>query len=372
MGERSDDEENWMVLLRKAVKRLHFGRWEEKEEAAEDIRRLAKEEDIKRRKLMVELGVIQPLVDMLASDPPRTQMVALQALNHVTSASLTNKAIMVGAGIMSKLPKKVDSLDESTKQEYAHLLLHLTALATSGFPLTSSTIMIHLAVRILDSTTSTTTINLCLSTLHNLSLGLDNVGGLVTCGAVHSVLRVCSSKESSEIALSILGNLAVTVMGKKALENNVMVANTLIEILTWEENPKCQELSAYILMSLAHQSSTQRDKMAKSGIVPVLLEVALLGSPLAQKRALKLLQWFKEERRVRMGPHSGPQEGRIMSTYSLGSIQEVGEGKKLMKNIVKHSLHKNMERITSRANGLGDSYSFKSLVATSSSKSLPY
>lgn len=370
VGEVSDDEENWMIMLRRAVKRLHFGGWEDKESAAEDIGRLAKE-DRNRRKLMAELGVIKPLVDMLASDLPRTQTLALQALIHLTNACLTNKIIMVGAGIMSKLPGRVDSLDESTKQEYAQLLLSLTTLAKSGFPLTSSTSIIHLAITILDSTTSTETIYLCLSTLHNLSLVLANVGDLVTCGAIFSVLRLSSLKESSELALSILGNLVVTAMGKKALENNPMVVDTMIEIMTWEENPKCQELSAYILMSLAHQSSVLRDKMAKSGIVPVLLEVALLGSPLAQKRAFKLLQWFKEERRVRMGPHSGPQEQR-MRMGSLASINEVGEGKKLMKNIVKHSLHKNMERITSRASNLGDSYCLKSLVTTSSSKSLPY
>jgi len=66
-----------------------------------------------------------------------------------------------------------------------------------------------------------------------------------------------------------------------------------------------------ILIILAHKNSTQRNKMVQSGITPVLLEVALLGSSLAQERARKLLQWFRYERQIKMGQHSGPQSTRI-------------------------------------------------------------
>ncbi|KAL0407418.1 UNVERIFIED_CONTAM: hypothetical protein Slati_4055700 [Sesamum latifolium] len=140
--------------------------------------------------------------------------------------------------------------------------------------------------------------------------------------------------------------------------------------MAWEEKPKCQELSAYILMVLAHQSSLQRQKMAKAGIVQVLLELALLGSPLAQKRASKILQWFKDERQMKMGPHSGPQMGRV-SIGSPVNERDVDEGKKLLKKILQ-SLYKNMETITRRANGDTDSSKLKALVMSSSSKSLPY
>ena len=181
-----------------------------------------------------------------------------------------------------------------------------------------------------------------------------------------------SLKQTSEKALASLGNLVVTVMGKKALENNPMVPESLIEILTWEEKPKCQELSAYVLMILAHQSFAQRSKMAKARIVPVLLEVALLGSPIAQKRALKLLQWFKEERQMKMVVHSGPQTGRLSIGSPLNHSEAI-EGKRLMKKMVEESLYKNMETITRRANGDQGSSNLKLLVASSSSsKSLPY
>lgn len=237
-----------------------------------------------------------------------------------------------------------------------------------------SSSIIPFVVSILDSSNSSVeTKCTCLGTLYNISSVLENSASLATNGTVTTLLRLSSSlKEVSEKALATLGNLVVTLMGKKAMEENPMVPQSLIEIMTWEEKPKCQELSVYILMILAHQSCVQREKMAKAGIVPVLLEVALLGSSLAQKRALKLLQWFKDERQRKMGPHSGPQVGRVPIDSSPMSPRAVDESKKLMTKIVKQSLYKNMETITSRANGGSDSSTLKSLVVSSSSKSLPY
>ena len=278
---------------------------------------------------------------------------------------------MVEAGILSKLPKNIDIIDESTRSEFAELLLSLSSLANNQFPFASSEILPFLT-RILESSSSSVeTKELCLGTLYNLSTVLDSAGPLVSNGAVQTLLMLTSIKELSEKALATLGHLVVTLMGKKALENSPMVPQSLIETLTWEDKPKCQELSAYILMILAHQSSAQRQKMAKSGIVSVLLEVALLGSPLAQKRALKLLQWFKDERHAKMGPHSGPQTGRITMGSPINQ-REAQVGKKMMKNLVKQSLHKNMEMITRRANASEDSSKLKTLVISTSSKSLPY
>ncbi|KAK9267877.1 hypothetical protein L1049_010314 [Liquidambar formosana] len=364
-----EGEDDGMVLQR-SVKRLHFGiSWEEKEVAVKEIKRLAKE-DVKMRKSLAELGVIPSLVAMVDSAVVGRRRLAVQALIELANGTYTNKALMVEAGILSKLPQNIDTADESTRLEFAQLLLSISSLANTQFPLTSSEILPFL-VGILESSSSIETKKSCLGTLYNLSSMLNNTGPLVTNGLVHTLLTLSSVKETSEKALATLGNLAVTLMGKKAVENSPTVPNSLIEVLTWEEKPKCQELSAYILMILAHQSSAQRQKMVKSGIVPVLLEVALLGSTLAQKRALKLLQWFKDERQSRMGPHSGPQTARI-GMGSPVNQRDAQEGKKLMKKMVKESLNKNMEIITRRANASGESSKLKALVISSSSKSLPY
>lgn len=278
---------------------------------------------------------------------------------------------MVEAGILSKLPKKIDGVDELTRRELAELLLSLSSLANTQFPLSTSEILPFLT-SILESSSTVETKESCLGTLYNLSAVLDHAGPLVAGGVVNTLLMLSTVKQLSEKALATLGHLVVTLMGKKEMENSSTVAESLIEILTWEDKPKCQELSAYILMILAHQSSAQREKMCKSGIVPVLLEVALLGSPLAQKRAMKLLQWFKDERHANMKPHSGPQTGRIAMGSPPLNGRETQEGKKMMNSLVKQSLNKNMEMITRRANATAESSKLKALVISTSSKSLPY
>lgn len=364
------DVEDEGLGLQMAVKKLHFGSWEEKELAAEEIGTLAKD-DVKVSKLVGGLGVIPVLVSMTASEVVDRQRVAVFALIQLANGTYTNKALMVEAGIFSKLPKDINILDESIRHQFTELLMLLSSLANTPFPLSSSEIVPFLVGILETDSSNVETKQSCLGALHNLSTMLDNAGDLVSNGVVDTLLKLSSIKELSEKALATLGNLVVTLMGKKAMENSSMVPESLIEILTWDEKPKCQELSSYILMILAHQSSDQREKMANSGIVPVLLEVALLGSSLAQKRALKLLQWFKDERQVKMGPHSGPQTARFAFGSPLNS-QEAQQGKKMMKNLVKQSLHKNMEMITRRASASGDSSKIKALIISTSSKSLPY
>lgn len=369
--ERESEENDW-VVLQKSVKRLHFGSWEEKEVAAGDIKRLAGE-DLKRRKSMAELGVIPPLVEMVGSDVVARQRLAVQALIELANGTYTNKALVMEAGILSKLPENMGVLEEETRHDFAQLILSISSLANTQFPIINSSKIIPSVISILESDSNFGTKELCLGTLYNLSTMLDNADTLVSNGVVvNNLLRLSSVKETSEKALATLGNLVVTLMGKKAMEINPMVPESLIEIMTWEEKPKSQELCAYILMILAHQSSTQRLKMANAGIVPVLLEVSLLSSPLAQKRALKLLQWFKDERQAKIGPHSGPQTRRLSIGSPAVNHNEVSQGKKLMKNMVKQSLYKNMESMARRANGDEGSSKLKFLVISSSSKSLPY
>lgn len=280
---------------------------------------------------------------------------------------------MVESGILSKLPELIGVTDLSRKQEFAILLLSISSLASTQFPFPSSDVVLPFLVEILDSdTTDDETKAACLATLYNFSTILDHALILASYGTVvHTLLRLSSEKETSERSLATLGNLVVTMVGKKAMEDDPMVPKCFIQIIAWEEKPRCQELATYLLMILAHRSSVQRKKMAELGIVPVLLEVALLGSPLAQKRALRILQWFKDERYMKVGAHSGPQTGRGLMGSPMNE-KEIKEGRNAIKKMVKQSLDKNMELIMRRANAAGNAPTLKGLVVSSSSKSLPY
>lgn len=115
-------------------------------------------------------------------------------------------------------------------------------------------------------------------------------------------------------------------------------------------------------MIVAHQSSSLWDKMVQLGVVHVLLEVALLGSPLAQKRAIKLWNANEED------PHWGPQCPRTIMSSSLIE-RETKERKRMMKNLVKESLHRNVERITQKIKAVEESSKLKYLFISASSRS---
>ncbi|KAK1375413.1 U-box domain-containing protein 7 [Heracleum sosnowskyi] len=368
-SDQEGQKEEEMVVLQRSVKKLHFGSCEEKDVAAKDIKRLASE-SLVWRKLMAELGVVPPLVAMVGSEVVARRRLAVEALIELANGTYTNKALIMDAGILSKLPESIGDLEEETMHDFAQLMLSLSFLANSQFHVNSS-IIIPLVISVLEADSSLETKESCLGTLYNLSNMLDNANTLASDKVLNILLGLASIKQTSEKALATLGNLVVTSMGRKTLESNPMVAKSLIEIMTWDDKPRSQELSAYVLMILAHQSSVQRLKMANAGIVPVLLQVSLLSSPLAQKRAMRLLQWFKEERQTRMRPHSGPQTQKF-SAGSPVNQRDVIEGKKIMKNMVKQSLYKNMESMARRANGDEGSSKLKYLVISSSSKSLPY
>ncbi|CAO2842360.1 unnamed protein product [Amaranthus hypochondriacus] len=362
-------------LLQKTVKEILFGKREEKENAVKEIKRLANE-DVKVRRNLGELGVIPPLISMIDSHAVSVSQrcLAVQALTQLSNGTFTNKALILEAGILAKLPTNIEELEDTLCYDLSQLLLSISSLFNTYFPFKLHSTLISFLLNILQSNKTTNkSKEACLGTLYNLSNVLENSGPLISNHVVDILLSLLSSSRDKilEQSLAILGNLVVTLIGKKALEENEAIPECLIDILVWENRPKCQELSIYVLMILGHQSSKQRDKMAKLGIVHTLLEVSLLGSPLAQKRALKLLQWFKDERHVKVGPHSGPQTRSISMGLGM-SDGESNEGKRLMKKMVQQSLYKNMEVITRRANTAGECSKFKSLVVSSSSKSLPY
>ena len=84
----SDIDDDSSGVLQRSVKRLHFGSWEEKEMAALEIKKLARE-DAKMRKLMAELGVIPALVGMVASEEAGRQRLAVNALIELSNGNYT-------------------------------------------------------------------------------------------------------------------------------------------------------------------------------------------------------------------------------------------------------------------------------------------
>lgn len=371
--EAAGDDAAAAVRMRAAVKRLSFGTAEERAEAAGEVGRLARSDE-GRKRLLPELGVVPPLVSMLADargGGAGARMAAAGAMLELARGAHRNKVHIVQAGLLKKLPLLMDDKDMSRSQELALLLLSISSLANTDFPLASSELLPFLvAVLSADDAPADTKLP-CLGALHNLSAKLEHVRDVASSGAVRALLALSLDRKTSEAALSVLGDLAATAAGREEMEEDEAAPRALVEAMTWHDAPRCQEHAAYLAMVLAHGSRLQRRRMRRFGVVQALLEVSLLGSPLAQRRAAKILQWFKEEGQDRIRAHSGPR----MEGASSASCDDGGEGAKDRRNavdrIVKQSLDRNMKSILRRATASVDLTSVKLLVGSSSSKSLP-
>ncbi|PUZ64685.1 hypothetical protein GQ55_3G162600 [Panicum hallii var. hallii] len=354
------------AAMRAAVRRLSFGAAEEQREAAAEVAALARSDE-RRKRLLPELGVVPPLVAMLAG----ARLAAVAALLELARGTHRNKVHIVKAGLLKKLPQLMDDKDLARSQQLALLVLSISSLANTDFPLSASELLPFLVATLSADDVPADTKLPCLAALRNLSTKLEHVRDVVSSGAVHALLSLVLDKTASEAALSILGELAATsAAGKKAMEEDEAAPRALLEAMTWHGSARCQEHATYLVMVLTHGSRALRRQMRQLGVVQALLEVSLLGSPLAQRRAAKVLQWFKEEGQSRIRAHSGPRmEGA--SCHDGGGGQDAKDCRDTVDKIVKQSLDRNMKSILRRATASVDLTNVKLLVASSSSKSLP-
>ncbi|KAL6848703.1 hypothetical protein ACP4OV_021286 [Aristida adscensionis] len=386
MGPAEDDG----AATRAAVRRLSLGAaaGEEKREAAEVVARLARA-DARRKRLLAELGVVPPLVSMVGDRRGGAggRLAAAGALLELARGTHRNKVQIVKAGLLKKLPQLMDDKDVSRSEQLALLLLSISSLANTDFPLAASDLLPFLVATLSADDAPAGTKLPCLAALRNLSTKLEHARDVVSSGAVHALLSLSPSLDTktSEAALSILGHLAAAAgaaAARKAMEEDEAAPRALLEAMTRHESARCQEHATYLAMVLAHGSPALRRRMRELGVVQALLEVSLLGSQLAQRRAAKILQWFKDEGQSRIRAHSGP---RMKSAPCHGNDDAGGGGgggsgsggreaedcRDAVDKIVKQSLHRNMKSILRRATASVDLTNVKLLVSSSSSKSLP-
>ncbi|TVU20192.1 hypothetical protein EJB05_36391, partial [Eragrostis curvula] len=366
--------------MRAAVKRLSFGvTAEERREAAGEVARLARSDE-RRKRILPELGVVPPLVSMLAAEraDSEARLAAAEALHELARGTHRNKVHIVKAGLLKKLPRLMDDKDLSRGQQLAHLLFSISSLVNTDFPLSSSELLPFLVAALSADGVPPDTKLSYLAALRNLSTKLEHVRAVASSGAVRALLALSLDKKTttSEAALSVLGDLAsASAAGRKAMEEDATAARALVEAMTRHESARCQEHATYLVMVLAHDGSPAlRREMRRLGAVQALLEVALLGSPLAQRRAAKVLQWFKDDDgQSRIRAHSGPrmEVGAAASCRGGDDVEEAQDCRNAVDKIVKQSLDRNMKSILRRATASVDLTNVKLLVTSSSSKSLP-
>ncbi|XP_077223130.1 U-box domain-containing protein 45-like [Tasmannia lanceolata] len=378
--------------LRGVVKRLQFEDGAQRD-AAMEVRRLAKD-DSDSRVTLAMLGAIPPLVGMIDSDEVDFQISSLYALLNLSIGNEMNKKAIVEAGAIHKMLKLIESktIPPPVSEAIVANFLGLSALDSNKLIIGSSGAIPFLTniFQNLEKNISSQAKQDSLKALFNLSISPSNIPHIIESGLVPFLISTLGDMQVSERVLSILSNVVSTSGGRKALGNSGDAFPILVDVLNWTDSPGCQEKSSYILMVMAHKAYGDRTAMIEAGIVSALLELTLLGSTLAQKRASRILECLRVDKGKQVSEgYSGVSAPLCGSSSSCNEVARRGlkEGveevededmmsteRRAVKQLVQQSLQDNMNRIVKRANlpqDFAPSDHFKSLTATSTSKSLP-
>ncbi|KAL1315283.1 hypothetical protein HN51_042056 [Arachis hypogaea] len=365
--------------------------------AASAVRRLARE-DAEVRVTFAMLGAIPPLAAMLDLEDLDSQVASLYALLNLGIGNDANKAAIVKVGSVHKMLKLIespDSVETSVSEAIVANFLGLSAL-DSNKPIIGSSAAVPFLVRTLqnlDNKTSSQAKQDALRAMYNLSIFPGNVSFILETNLVPFLINSVGDMEVTNRALAILSNLVSTREGRKATSAVPDAFPILVDVLNWTDSPECQEKASYVLMIMAHKSYGDRQAMIEAGIASSLLELSLLGTTLAQKRASRILECLRVDKGKQVSGSFGGNLGATVSAPICGSSSScakmdgggkdgsdeeeemMSEEKKAVKQLVQQSLQNNMRKIAKRANLPQDtvpSDHFKSLTASSTSKSLPF
>lgn len=297
---------------------------------------------------------------------------------------------------MLKLIESPEGLDSAVSEAIVANFLGLSAL-DSNKPIIGSSAAVPFLVRTLQSSdvkTSSQAKQDALRALYNLSIFPGNISFILETHLVPFLINSIGDMEVTERSLSILSNLVSTREGRKAISAVPDAFPILVDVLNWTDSPECQEKTSYVLMVMAHKSYGDRQAMIEAGIVSSLLELSLLGTTLAQKRASRMLGSLRVDKGKYVSGSCGGNLGATVSAPICGSSSScakpdgggkegseededmmMSDEKKAVKQLVQQSLQNNMRKIVKRANLPQDivpSDHFRSLTSSSTSKSLPF
>lgn len=315
-----------------------------------------------------------------------------------------NKAAIVKVGAVHKMVKLIESpcvvADSFVSEAIVANFLGLSAL-DSNKSIVGSSGAIPFLIRTLKNLDNSSKSSFqvkqdALKALYNLSINHTNISFILETDLVLFLINSIGDMEVSERILSILSNLVSTPEGRKAISAVRGSIIVLIDVLNWTDSPECQERVSYILMIMAHKAYADRQAMIEAGIVSSLLELTLLGTALAQKRASRILECLRIDKGKQVSGSCGGG-GNLGSTvsapicgassssfvkmdgggkeYLMDELNMMSEEKKAVNQLVQQSLQNNMMKIVKRANLRQDFVHwerFASLTSSSTSKSLPF
>ncbi|XP_020146639.1 U-box domain-containing protein 45 [Aegilops tauschii subsp. strangulata] len=360
-------------------------------EAATVVRRKAKD-DAMAREMLAMLGAIPPLVAMLDQGGGGEELLAaaLYALLNMGIGNDTNKAAIVQAGAVHKMLRIAEGASGALTGALVANFLCLSALDANK-PIIGASGAAPFLVRAFEAAATEQVRHDALRALLNLSIAPANAPHLLSAGLAPSLIAAIGGMSASDRALAALCNVvAACPEGRRAVSRAPDAVPVLVDVLNWSDDAGCQEKAAYVLMVLAHRSYGDRAAMAEAGATSALLELTLVGTALAQKRASRILEILRADKGKQVADASGvvatvsaPQErggggGRCQEEEEAEAEGEaccMSNEKRAVRQLVQQSLQSNMRRIVRRARlpqDLAPPDGLKALTSSSTSKSLPF
>ncbi|KAL6498280.1 hypothetical protein OROGR_028677 [Orobanche gracilis] len=365
---------------------------------AAEVRRLTKD-DQEARTTLALLGVIPPLVSLLDAEDPtfHSQIAALYALVNLSITNDANKSAIVRAGAVQKMLKLIECGNAAVAAAVVANFLGLSALDSNKPIIGSSGDAIPFLMEILIDKKNNNNAQAkqdSLRALYNLSISHSNVYAMLGDHLIpHLFTKLGNHMDTSERILCILGNIVSVAEGRERISRVPDAIPILVDVFDWMDSPGCQEKASYILMVMALKSSyADRRAMIEAGIVSSLLELTLVGSLLAQKRASRMLECLRLVEKGKQvvtittavsAPLTSSSSSLLVldldpthkSSMDDGNSDDddmMSQENKAVKQLVQQSLHNNMKMMVQRANLPHDfvpSGHFKSLTSSSSSSS---
>jgi hypothetical protein len=299
-----------------------------------------------------------------------------------------NKAAIVQAGAVHKMLRIAEGASGALTEALVANFLCLSALDANKSIIGASGAAPFL-VHAFEAAATEQARHDALRALLNLSIAAANAPHLLAAGLAPSLLAAVGDMSASDRALAALCNIvAACPEGRRAVSRVPDAVPVLVDVLNWSDEAGCQEKAAYVLMVLAHRSYGDRAAMVEAGATSALLELTLVGTALAQKRASRILEILRADKGKQVADASSvvatvsaPQErgagGRCREEEAEGDEACMSNEKRAVRQLVQQSLQSNMRRIVRRARlprelAPASAESLKALTTSSTSKSLPF
>ncbi|XP_002967806.2 U-box domain-containing protein 12 [Selaginella moellendorffii] len=294
-SQSTDESDEVLGDLQPVIEELGSSNSASRRHAAERVRRLAKS-STRISMTLVKMGAITPLIAMLDAfaNDKGVQHTALLALLSLAIGTNVNKAAIVTAGAVPKMVKISQESGGTVQEGLAAVFLSLSALDVNK-PVIGHSGAVPALINILKQGASLKAKKDALKALCNLSIFHGNVKVIVDANIIQSLLDMIYHPELVETAVDLLGNLAATEVGRRAIVDKQDAVLILVDVLGWADAPQCQEKAVSVLMTMAYRSRALRQAISRCGAVSALLELSILGSSLAQKVAAWILDCLKQD-----------------------------------------------------------------------------